>query len=195
MKAAFALLANADVHNVVRRLAWEMHLGYHTGTRHCSLPPHVSLKQPFRVTDLAALEDYMAELAGSIEPFEISLTELQVDGMVLERTEYGILWVNVHETEYLRGLHDRVNRELSQRFGETQANFDGPEYRFHLTVTLGGQPIDVYRRFLREIADPAIDLRFTARELAMFVYDEPMGPNGEYLSYKVLPIGSLALAE
>jgi len=54
---------------------------------------------------------------------------------------------------------------------------------------MGGQPIDEYRKFLREISDPGINLRFTVRELAMFVYDEPMGPAGEYLSYKILPIG------
>ena len=189
MKATFALLANAEIHNLVRKLAWELHMKYRTGTRHCSLPPHISLKQPFSIKDIAALEDYMAELANSINPFEVKLTELQIDPLVFGGIEYGILWLDVQETKYLRHLHNRVKDELSQRFGDTQAPFDGSEYHFHMTVNMGGQPIDVYRRFLEEISNPRVDLRYTVRELAMFVYDEPMGQAGEYLSYKILPIG------
>jgi len=58
-------------------------------------------------------------------------------------------------------------------------------------VMIGGQPLDIYRRFLSEVANVKINMRFIVRELAMFVYDEPMGPNGEYLCYKILPIGKL----
>ena len=189
MKATFALLANTEVHNLVRKLAWEIHQKYGTGTRHASLPPHISLKQPFRITDIFALEEYMDELAGSIDPFEVGLTELQILPMVFEGTEYGILWLDVSETEELRQLHDRINDELSQRFGNTRADFDGSAYHFHMTVMIGGQSMDAYRRFYSEIPDPQINLRYTARELAMFVYDEPIRPESEYLSYKILPIG------
>ena len=56
MKAALALLADRDVHNFVRKLAWDIHQKYHTGTLHCRLPSHISLKQPFAISNLAALE-------------------------------------------------------------------------------------------------------------------------------------------
>jgi 2'-5' RNA ligase len=191
MKAAFAVPANMEVHNLVRKLSWEIHQKYRTGTRHASLPPHISLKQPFGVSDISALEEYMYELAGSIEPFEVTLNELQVVPINFRGTEYGILWINVEESEELRGLHNRLNEELNQRFGNTQADFDGDDYQFHMTVMMGGQPPDIYRKFLREVADLKINIRFTVRELAMFVYDEPMGPNGAYLCYKILPIGNL----
>jgi len=74
MKATFALLADRDISNFVRKLSWEIHRRCRTGTTHCCLPPHISLKQPFNVADLAALEAYMSELASSIQPFEIRLT-------------------------------------------------------------------------------------------------------------------------
>jgi 2'-5' RNA ligase len=189
MKAAFALLANHVIHNVVRKPSWEIHQKYGTGTRHASLPPHVSLKQPFGIKDLLALEEYMSELAGSIQPFEVTLTELQVIPVSFAGTAYGLLWIDVQETPELRNLHNRLNDELNQRFGHTPADFDGEQYHFHMTVMMGGQPVDVYRKFYSEIPDPRINLRFTAQELAMFVYDEPMGPTGEYLCYKILPIG------
>ena len=189
MRAAFALLADRKVHNFVRRLAWDIHLKHNTGTRHCRLPSHISLKQPFAISDLAALEVYMDELARSIEPFEIHLPEIQVMPTAYAGVEYGILWLDVEETAYLRQLHNRVNRELADRFGNTSANFDGADYHFHMTVMLGGQPVEAYRQFLDELPDPEVNLRFMTTELALFVYDEPMGPDGEYLSYKTLTLG------
>ena len=189
MKATFALLANTEVHNLVRKLAWDIHRKYHTGTDVCRLPPHVSLKQPFAISKLASLEEYMDELAKSITPFEVYLTELQLVPLRFEGTEFGLLWIDVQETETLRQLHNRVNEELSQRFGNTQADFDGMTYRFHMTVMMGGQPMDIYRKLFSEIPNAKVDLRYTVHELAMFVYDEPMGPEGEYLTYKILPMG------
>ena len=189
MKATFALLANTEVHNLVRKLAWDIHRKYHTGTDVCRLPPHISLKQPFATSNLASLEEYMDELTKSITPFELYLTELQLVPLRFEGTEFGLLWIDVQETETLRQLHNRVNEELSQRFGNTQADFDGMTYRFHMTVMMGGQPMDIYRKLFSEIPNAKVDLRYTVHELAMFVYDEPMGPEGEYLTYKILPMG------
>lgn len=191
MRAAFALLGNRQVYNLVRKLAWDIHLKYRTGTRHCRLPPHISLKQPFKIQDLTALEAYMDELAGSIDPFEVLLTEIQVVPTIFGDEEYGILWLDVQETQELRQIHERLNGELSRSFGDTQAAFDGQSYHFHMTVMIGGQPFDVYRQYYSEIPDPKINLRFTVKELAMFVYDEPLGPEGEYLSFKILPVGKL----
>jgi len=190
MKATFALLANREVSNWVRKLAWHIHEHYRTGTQHCRLPPHISLKQPFRIPDLTALEVYLNELAGSLEPFEVRLTKFQLVPIVFEGTEYGMLWLDVLETDYLRQLHTQLNHDLSQRFGNTQAEYDGSAYHFHMTVMLGGQPMDVYRRIYDEISGRSIPLNYTVEELALFVYDEPMGPNGEYLTYKIVPIGS-----
>lgn len=91
MKAAFALLANNEVYNRVRKYSWEMHQEYHVGIRPCCIPPHVSLKQPFRINDLAGLEAYMDELAGSIEPFEIQLVQILVLPVSFEGLETGLL--------------------------------------------------------------------------------------------------------
>lgn len=189
MKATFALLATPEVHNVVRKLSWEFHQKYRTGTRHASLPPHVSLKQPFSVPDLPALEKYMDELTASIRPFELTLTKLSIVPIPFGGAEYGILWYDIEETDTLRGLHNRINSELRDRFGDTSANFDGKAYRFHMSVMMGGQLMDIYQKFHSEIPENRIDLTYTAREMAMFVYDEPMGPHADYLCYRVLPLG------
>jgi 2'-5' RNA ligase len=189
MKAAFALLANTEVHNLVRKLAWDIHEKYHTGTIDSRLPPHISLKQPFVISNLDLLEEYMDELAKSITPFEVNITEIQIRSIPFEGIEFGLLWIDVQEADDLRQLHDRLNKELSQRFGNTRADFDGAAYHFHLTVMIGGQPVDMYRKFYNGLSETKVNLQFTVSELAMFVYDEPMRPQGEYLTYKILPIG------
>jgi hypothetical protein len=58
-----------------------------------------------------------------------------------------------------------------------------------MTVMMGGQPIEVYRTIYKALSARSVDLRYTVAELGLFIYDEPMGPNGEYLAYKTLPIG------
>ena len=190
MKATFALLANAETHNVVQKLSWEIHQRYRTGTHHASLPPHVSLKRPFSISDLPALEEYMDELAGAIQPFDLTLTELQMVPVPFGGAEYGILWFDIEETSVLRGLHNRLNEELSLRFGDTTADFDGDAYRFHMSVMMGGQLMDIYRKYHDDIPNNRINMTYTAKELAMFVYDEPMGPHVDNLCYKILPLGS-----
>lgn len=57
MKAAFALLADTETHNLVRKLSWDIHRKYHTGIDICRLPPHVSLKQPFDISDWISLKN------------------------------------------------------------------------------------------------------------------------------------------
>lgn len=88
----------------------------------------------------------------------------------------------------LRQLHNRVHRELADRFGNTSAPFDGADYHFHMTVMMGGQPLTVYHKMYEELPERMVNVQYTVHELAMFVYDEPMGPAGEYLTYKILPL-------
>ncbi len=85
MRAAFAVLANVESYNFVRRLAWNFHYQYRTGTIDARLPPHISLKQPFAISDLGALEAYMDELAQAIEPFEVELTKLELRSVPHDR--------------------------------------------------------------------------------------------------------------
>ena len=189
MKATFALLASQEVHNQVRKLTWDIHQKYRTGIDVTRLPPHISLKQPFEVSDLGLLEQYMAELAGSLDPFDVQLTELQFIDTTLEDQRMGILWLEVRETEILRQLHQRVHQELSARFGNVQAAFDGAKYQFHMTVAIGSQSGETYQKIIDEFSGRLVNIKYTVRELAMFVYDETYSMNAGYMTYMILPVG------
>ena len=147
MKAAFALLVDDEVHNVVRKLTLEVHRNYSIGLAGSQLQPHVSLKQPFFIADLRSIEAYFDQLAASIEPIALSFPRI---GGPAEGP-FPVLWLEVEESATLRELHNRINRELEERFANTQAPFDGPAYHFHLTIALGRDPDPVYRSIIREL--------------------------------------------
>ena len=188
MKATFAFLADHQIHNLVRKLSWDIHQKYRTGIDVCRLPPHISLKQTFDISNLDSLSAYMDELAGSIEPFQTLLTHLELVETTMDSLHTGILWLNVEETESLRELHNRLNEELTERFGNVSADFDGDRYHFHMSVAIGGQPIETYRTIFDEFKDRLVNLQYTVRELVMFVYDERSDVNAGYMTYKILPL-------
>ncbi|MGD8406742.1 MAG: 2'-5' RNA ligase family protein [Anaerolineales bacterium] len=188
MKATFAFLADNEIHNLVRKLSWDIHQKYRTGIDVCRLPPHISLKQTFDISNLDSLSDYMAGLAGSIQPFQAHLTHLELVDATIDGLESGILWLNVEETEFLRGLHNRLNEELTTRFGNVPAEFDGDSYHFHMAVAIGGQPIETYRRILHEFKERHVNLQCMVRDLVMFVYDERSDVNAGYMTYMILPL-------
>jgi 2'-5' RNA ligase len=188
MKATFALLADHQTHNLVRKLSWDIHSKYRTGIDICRLPPHISLKQPFSISALDELEEHMTELVAGISPFELHLTGLELIPATMDGLSSGILWMNVQETNILRGLHERINRELTARFGDVAAPFDGLEYHFHMTVAMGGQPLELYRRAYDEFCGRLQDLRYVTREIGLFVYDDANEKNVAYINYKILPL-------
>jgi 2'-5' RNA ligase len=159
----------------------------------CRLPPHISLKQPFDIDDLDSLTEYMSELAQGLEPFQTLLTHLELIEATMDGFHTGILWLNVAETEFLRGLHNRVNEELTARFGNVPAEFDGADYHFHITVAIGGQPIETYRKIVDEFNDRLVNLPCTVQEMVMFVYDERTAVNAGYMTYMILPLWQQAL--
>lgn len=189
MRVAFALLVDHKVHNFMRKLAVDIHVRYETGFLGALLPPHISLKQPFQVADLAELETYFCRLAQSIQPFDITLDGLELQIVSVDDDEYAILWLSVQKNQRLRDLHNRVNQELSEQFEHTSAPFDGAGYRFHATVALGEQP-EVYRGIYEEYRHLTVNLRYTVREIAMFYYDDGGRP-GTFITYKVLPVGRM----
>jgi len=188
MKATFAFLADNKIHNLARKLSWDIHQKYRTGIDVCRLPPHISLKQPFDISDLDALSKYMDELAQSIEPFQVRLTHLELIDATIDGVASGILWLNVEETEFLHGLHNRLNEELTARFGNVPAEYDGSNYHFHMSVAIGGQPIETYHKIIDEFKDKLGNLQYTVRDLVMFVYDERSDVNAGYMTYKILPL-------
>ncbi|MGH7162941.1 MAG: 2'-5' RNA ligase family protein, partial [Planctomycetota bacterium] len=178
MRATFALLADTRTANFVRKIAWGVHVRHGTGLRAARVPPHVSLKQPFRIDELFLLDEFMTEFARGMPPIEVRLPRFAV---APTPSGDGVLWIDVAENSRLRRLHDLLHEALTRRFGDVHADFDGAPYKFHMTVAVGGPPVERYQQILAEL--PPVRMRCRLSRLALFVYDEPFGESGDFLAY------------
>ena len=187
MKATIFLPVDYHIHNLMRALAVEIQQKYQTGLQAASFPPHITLKLPFRLPNLADLEPYFDHLAASTNPLEITLTRLELQATAVGSAEKGVLWLAVQVSQDLRNLHLRINRELAERFEDTQADHDGPDFKFHATLAVGGQTMEVYRRIYAEYKDVSVNLGYTATQIALACSD--CDATAGFITYKILPLG------
>jgi 2'-5' RNA ligase len=190
MRVAIALLTDETAHNILRKWALDAHRRFGTGFVAAQLPPHVSLKQPFRVHDLAAIEAYFDRFATTLAPISITLTQLDMRHVLLNPTDEHItLWADVKETPDLRAMHEHLNGELSSQFADTTAPFDGPAYRFHATVAMAVHPCGTHQVMYQQYAAVRIAYTFVATHLALFYYDDDSFAPASYITYKIARIG------
>ena len=183
MKAAIALLTDYKAQNLVRRIVFELDQKYQIDFFASLLPAHISLKQPFSFENMESLEAYFDSLAGQIRPFQVELDKIYYT----EWNGYGILGMNVQETETLRRWHDQLNSELSQLFRDTSAPHDGAGYQFHMTIELGQvDKANPYRAYYEQLKDKKVNLTFQVEEIALFYYTGE-GQNS-FICYKILPL-------
>jgi 2'-5' RNA ligase len=152
-----------------------------------TLPSHVSLKQTFACQDLERLDAFCERFAARLSPFAVALDRYYL----FEKGTIGVLGMNVVETPRLRGLHEQLNAELPGVVADPYADYDGPDYRFHLTIEIARDipGVEVLRRAYAALPPLPPDLGFTARELGIFYYpDEAFSP-GSFVVYRVLPLG------
>ena len=187
MFVAFAFLANDRLHNVIRKLALAVHRTHGAGLHAGLLPPHISLKQPFRVADLPAVEGFFDRFAAGIAPCDLTLTHLSGPDLPATAANRGVLWLEVQESPPLRALHDRLNAELARQFTGTEAPFDGAAYHFHATVALVQEPAS-YRQVLQDYRGHRVHITYRPEQIAMFYYDDDTFAPGTFMTYKVLPV-------
>jgi len=186
MKAAIFLPVGYHIHNFMRALAVEIHQKYQTGLHAASFPPHITLKLPFRLSNLADLRTYFDHLAANTSPLEIALTRLELRTMKVGGAERSVLWLAVQESRDLRNLHHRINQELAESFEDTKAAYDGTDFKFHATLAVGGQPMEVYRRIYTEYKDLSVNLRYTATQVGL-AYSDSDTTEG-LITYRILPL-------
>jgi 2'-5' RNA ligase len=128
------------------------------------------------------LEGYFDSLAAQITPFQIELDEIYNTYW----EGYGILGINVRETETLRELHNQLNRELSDLFVDTSAPHDGAGYHFHMTIELGKvEHQNPYRDYFERLESRTVNLAYQAKEIALFYYPSYQQ---SFICYKVMPL-------
>jgi 2'-5' RNA ligase len=187
MRTAIALLVDDDLTNRLASFTLRCR-DYGFDLRVLRLPAHVSLKQPFVVNDFERFEEYFEEFAKRIEPQQLIFDGFSFWG----NAEQGVVVARVSASARLRQLHAQLNAEL-RAFGETQAEYDGEAYEFHLAIAIGASRADLVHQLHADCATWKLDEVTESSGLAMFIYEESIHPDPlygvrEYGTYKVLPL-------
>jgi 2'-5' RNA ligase len=188
VKVALALLCDDVIQDAVSRLAFDCHFRSGVALDVRKVPPHISLKQPFEIgeslQELDAAVSYLQTFAARIEPSEVRFGECSIWP--------GILHFPIVESYWLRNAHKALNSSLNWAPNFGQADFDGHEYRFHLTVFSDRNAISETELSL-DIARHCRLEPFTPSKAAVFVYHQ-QSPGSEwcYLHIKTLRLGLCA---
>lgn len=190
LEAAFVLLPDVSVQNRVRESVLRVHHACDGQLRWMTLTPHVSLKQPFGLESLQNVERYFDQLAARTPPLRARLGSVELQPPPPRSNEH-ILWASVTEADTLRALHEQLNEELANVVDDPSADFDGADYRFHMTLAF------VPNERLQPMRLPELSLEtgelLTFSEIAMLVYDGLPEPGWQGMTYKVSSLRSKPL--
>ena len=113
MKATFVLIASNETDNMAKKLMLEAHQKGNLGFEMTRLPHHVSLKQPFKITNLNEIECYFDEFVSSLKPITVKLLNIELWPSNVFGYESGVLVIKAEKSEALFNLHKRLNQEYN----------------------------------------------------------------------------------
>lgn len=192
MYICFALLLPHQIQNEIRKTILQLSLKYPMDLVASLLPQHISLKISFKLPEIERIEKYFDEFAKEINRFSVNF--LKVDLLEFEKDgkKKGLLWLDVEENQILRVLHEKLNRELKEKFDIGLASYDGDGYHFHSTLFHDGLkdvPFEAYEQVYSELKDINYRMSADINEIAMFIsnHDEEI-LGGTFITYKVLKL-------
>ncbi len=124
MTIGYAILANVECHNFIRKIQLELHR--ELGIALARQSPHVTIKSPFETETLEDHVLYLERLSNLI-PFEI---ELEGFGSFGEK----VIFLDVKKSLQLTALHERILSEVKTDFGLEPHELEGENIRFHMSV-------------------------------------------------------------
>ncbi len=188
MKATIVLIADNDAENYGRKLMLEAHRYGRMGFEMARLPQHVSLKQPFAVPGLEAMEAFFDRFAKELCPFDIEFVDMDIfPSNALGGAESGCMSLRVKETPQLADAQKKLNEELFKTFGSCPAEHDN-DYIFHMTFAIGGADYESYQKAYDELRKSDYKQTFRFRKLGLLYYDNDNIAPGTYFCYKVCDI-------
>ena len=113
MKATIVLIADNDAENYGRKLMLEAHRYGKIGFEMARLPQHISLKQPFVISDLENMEVFFDGFIKELHPFDIEFIDMDIfPSNVLGGIKSGCMSLRVKETPQLVDAQKKLNERL-----------------------------------------------------------------------------------
>lgn len=162
MQLGFAIVANDDLHNLMRRLQLEIAERWGPNPA-LKQTPHITIKQPFHAKALPPIEDYFDALVRTTAPITLRLAGIGA----FEDDKVIFLAVDPHPG--LEAMRQRVLRDLRERFGVKPRDIEDERYRFHASLTWG-LSADHFDQAWAALRDRRIELEFRLETLGLFYY-------------------------
>lgn len=162
MQLGFAILANDELHNVMRRLQLEIAERWGPNPA-LKQTPHITLKQPFHATTLPPIEEYFDSL--------VRLTALITirTGGIGTFEDDKVIFLGVQPHPGLEAIRYRVLRDLRERFGVKPRDIEDERYRFHATLAWG-LPGEQFAEAWAALRGRRVEVEFGLETLGLFYY-------------------------
>lgn len=187
MKATIVLIANEEIENYGRRLMLDAHQAGNLGFEMARLPQHVSLKQPFSISNLREMEEFFDEFVKELKPVYVKLKHINVYPSNIFGYESGCMSIEVEKTDELVLIQKKLFKRLEENFGPCPAEHDD-NYVFHMTIAIGGANYQSYERAYTEMVKKDYNKECTFNKLGLLYYDDDNYKPGTYFCYKVAEI-------
>jgi len=189
MYLCIALLVDYKVNNYVREIVYNLSENQGVGIEPSLLPQHVSLKQTFEVDSIKEVDRFFEDFAASVKTFEVEFSKIDLIKMGAGEKTTEILWLDVEESNELRVIHNRLNDEMAKQVNVPATGFDGDRFHFHSTIAYGYNGEVDFESVKEEWEPLTPELRFEAKEIALFYSPDAQCVPGRFVTYKILPLG------
>lgn len=187
MKATFVLLADIEAENFGRKCMLEANRAGNIGFEMARLPHHISLKQPFKISNLEMLETIFDEYAKEINTIKVSLLELNCFPSNVFGYESGCMSIRVESTPQLNEMQQKLFDCLETTLGPCPAEHDS-DYVFHMTIALGGASYENYEKAYQVLSKQNFKQEFLFDRLGLLYYDDDDIKPGTYFCYKIVKL-------
>ena len=184
MKTTIVLLADIEAENFGRKCMLEANRIGDIGFEMARLPQHISLKQPFKISNLNTMESIFDEYAKGLNAISIPLLELNCFPSNVFGYESGGLSIRAERTPELVKMQKDLFEVLEAKLGPCPAEHDS-DYMFHMTIAIGGASYESYKKAYQVMKEYDYHKDYYFNKLGLFYYDDDNIKPGTYFCYKI----------
>lgn len=183
MKATFVLIADIEAENFGRKCMLDANRAGQVGFEMARLPHHISLKQPFVITNLEVLENIFDEYAHEVNAISVPLLELNCFPSNVFGYESGCMSIRAEGIPQLKKMQQKLFDHLENSLGPCPAEHDS-DYVFHMTIAIGGASYENYEKAYQVLGKHNFKQEVLFDKLGLLYYDDDDIKPGTYFCYK-----------
>lgn len=162
MRIGFAILLDDKSHNVARKIELELcdKFGLCYGLKQS---PHITIKAPFDTTNISPFVNYFELVAKKTKPFDIELEGFNY-------FEPNVIFLDVKENKKLKKMHDKIIKEMEEKFSIEPHEFEGDNIKFHVTLAVVDVTKSKFIKAKEYLKKYKPKLKFKAKTIGVFYY-------------------------